>query len=65
MNQANSTSRFQAIVASTEKFNEASIAQILKLLTYLRSDVLIARVERAEMAFETVYLIKREFLFTQ
>jgi hypothetical protein len=55
----------QAIVTTRYEFDESAIAQILKLLTYLWFDVLIAGIEIAEMALECVHLVKGKVAFPQ
>ena len=49
-------------MATRDEFNISAIAQILKLLSNLRTDILIARIKVAEVPFEGVDLIKREIV---
>lgn len=48
----------QVIFASAEKFDDAMIAQHLKLLPNFRSNVVIVRINRAEPRFKGVDLIQ-------
>src|SRR5437868_2772432 len=50
----------QTIISARDEINKSAITQILKLLTYLRLDVLVAGIEIAEMPLESVDLVKRE-----
>jgi hypothetical protein len=52
--------RSQTIISARDEFDKAPVAQILKLLTYLGFDVLVAGVEIAQMPLESVDFIKRE-----
>jgi hypothetical protein len=42
----------QAIITTRHEINKSAVAQILKLLTYLGLDVLVAGIEFTEMPFE-------------
>src|ERR1700688_820135 len=55
------TLRSQAIVTTRHEIDKSAVAQILKLLTYLGVDVLVAGIEIAKMPFECVDFLKREF----
>src|ERR1700674_1194614 len=55
------TLRSQAIVTTRHEIDKSTVAQILKLLTYLGFDVLVAGIEIAKMPFESIDFIKREF----
>jgi hypothetical protein len=57
--------RSQAIVATRDEINKSTIAQILKLLTYLWFDVLIAGIEVAKMALERIDFVKGEVALPQ
>src|SRR5688572_15450280 len=57
--------RAQTIVASRDELYKSSITQILKLLPYLRLDVLIAGIELTELPLESIYLIQREFALSE
>src|ERR1700722_11927434 len=50
----------QAIITTRHEFDKSAVAQILQLLAYLRFDVLVARIEFAEMPLEGVDLVQRE-----
>jgi hypothetical protein len=47
-------------VSARNEFYEAAIAQVLKLLPNLRSDVLVAGIEVAKVSVKSVNLVKRE-----
>src|SRR3979409_2489091 len=49
-----------AILAARNEFNVSAITQILKLLTNLGADVLVARVKIDEMTFESIDFVERE-----
>lgn len=53
-------SRSQAIITTRYEIDKSAISQILKLLTYLGLDVLVPRIEFAEMPFEGIDLVERE-----
>src|SRR5450759_4330544 len=55
--------RSQTIIATGDEINKAAVAQILKLLANLGFDVLVARIEIAEMPLEGVDFVKREISF--
>src|SRR5436309_15937419 len=55
----------QTIIATRNEYDKPAIAQILKLLTYLRLHVLVARIELAEVPLESIDLFEREFAFTE
>src|SRR5450759_3434427 len=55
--------RSQTIIATGDEINKAAVAQILKLLANLGFDVLVARIEIAEMPLEGVDFVKREVSF--
>src|SRR5438876_11234560 len=48
----------QAILAARDEFNKSAITQVLKLLTYLGFDVLIAGIKVAKIPFESIDLLK-------
>ena len=51
----------QAIITTRYEIDKSAIPQKLKLLAYLGFDVLVAGIEIAEMPFECVDFLKREF----
>jgi hypothetical protein len=53
------------IIAARHEINKSAISQILKLLTYLGSNVLVAGVEIAEMALEGIDLVQGKIALTQ
>jgi hypothetical protein len=55
----------QAIITTRNEIYKSTIAQKLKLLTYLGFDVLVAGIEIAEMAFEGVDLFNREITLAE
>src|ERR1700722_1931848 len=55
----------QAIIATRYEIDKPAVTQILKLLAYLRFDVLVAGIEIAEMAFESVDFVKRELALAE
>ncbi len=57
--------RSQTIIAARHEINKSAIAQILKLLTYLGFDVLVAGIEFAEMPFESVDLVERKLALAE
>ena len=59
------TLRSQTIIAARHEINKPAVAQILKLLPYLRLDVLVAGIEIAEMPLESVDLVEREIAFAK
>jgi hypothetical protein len=50
----------QTVITTRHEINKSAVAQILKLLTYLRLDVQVAGIEIAEMPFESIDLVERE-----
>jgi len=52
-------------MAAGNEINKSAVAQILKLLTYLRLDVLIARIEIAKMPLEGIDLVEGEITLTE
>jgi hypothetical protein len=50
----------EAIVAARNELNISTITQVLKLLSNLGSNVLVARIEIAKMPLEDIDLIERE-----
>jgi len=59
------TLRSQAIITTRHEIDKSAVAQILKLLTYLGLDVLVAGIEIAKMPLECVDLVKREVALPQ
>jgi len=55
----------QAIITARYEFDESPVAQKLKLLAYLRLDVLVAGIEVAEMPFEGVDLVQGELALAE
>jgi hypothetical protein len=55
----------QAIVTTRYEIDKSAVTQILKLLAYLRFDVLVAGIKIAEMAFERVDLVKGELALAE
>ena len=55
----------QTIITTRHEIDKSTVAQILKLLTYLGFDVLVAGIEIAEMPLEGVDLVKREVAFPE
>jgi hypothetical protein len=55
----------QAILAAGDEFNKSAVAQVLKLLAHLGSDVLIAGIEVAKMPFESIDLLKGEITLAE
>src|ERR1700730_11437923 len=55
----------QAIITTLDEINKSAITQILKLLTYLGFDVLVAGIELAEVPLESINLVKREVPLAQ
>src|SRR5258708_6698780 len=53
----------QTIISPRNEINKSAVTQILKLLTNLRFDVLVAGIEAAKMTFEGVDLIEGEVPF--
>src|SRR4051794_39315000 len=53
--------RSQTIITTRNEIDKSAIAQILKLLTYLWLDVLVAGIEIAKMTLERVDLVEHEF----
>jgi len=50
----------QTVISPRNEINKSAIAQILKLLTNLGFDILVAGIEFAKMPFESVDLVERE-----
>src|SRR5882672_2546473 len=57
--------RSQTIISAREEVEKSAISQILKLLTYLRFDVLVARIQVAQVSLETIDLFKRELALAE
>src|SRR5258708_1815102 len=55
----------QTITSARDEIYKPAVAQILKLLAYLRPDVLVAGIEPAEMPLESVDLIERELTLAE
>ncbi|MDB5486276.1 MAG: hypothetical protein JWR29_2180 [Tardiphaga sp.] len=54
-----------SITSTTEELNIPSIAQILKLLSYLRPNILVARMQFSQMPIEIINLFERKFALSQ
>lgn len=50
----------QTVISSRNEIDKSPITQKLKLLTYFGPNVLVARIEVAQMLFESVDVFKRE-----
>src|SRR5258708_37021523 len=59
------SSRSQTIISSRNEINKSAVAQILKLLPYLRFDVLVAGIEITEMPLESVDLVERKLVLAE
>src|SRR5713226_3684819 len=57
--------RSQTVISTRDKINKSAVAQILKLLTYLGFDVLVAGIEITEMPLKSVDLVQREVAFPE
>jgi hypothetical protein len=57
--------RSQTIVSTGNEINKSPVAQILKLLPYLRLYVLIARIEIAKVPLESIDLVKGEITLAE
>ena len=55
----------QAIVTTRHEFDESTISQILKLLTYLGFDVLVSGIEIAKVLLKSINFFKSEFALAQ
>ncbi len=55
----------QAIITTRHEINKSAVAQILKLLTYLGFDILVAGIEIAQMPLEGVDHVEREVALTE
>src|SRR6202012_5790128 len=55
----------QAIITTRHEIDKSTIAQKLKLLTYLGFDVLVAGIEIVEVTFERIDLVKRELALAE
>src|SRR5262249_24476030 len=55
----------EAIVATSNELNIPAITQILKLLPNLGPDILIARIETAKVALESIDFVEREIALSQ
>jgi hypothetical protein len=55
----------QTIIAARNEVDKSAIAQILKLLLNLGFDVLVARIEIAQMPLEGIHFVKREVAFAE
>src|SRR5689334_25432075 len=52
----------QAITSTSNEIQVATVSQVLKLLTNLRLDVLIARIQATQVRLECVDIINVEFM---
>ena len=57
--------RSQTIITTRHEIDKSAIAQILKLLPYLGSDVLVAGIEIAKVPLESIDLVKCEVAFAK
>src|SRR3954465_4249879 len=55
----------QTITAARDEIYKPAVAEKLQLLTYLRPDVLVTRIELAKMPLEGVDLIQRELALAE
>src|SRR5579872_206852 len=55
----------QPIITTRYEFDESTVTQILKLLTYLGFDVLVSGIEIAKVSLKTINFFKCEFPLTQ
>src|SRR5438067_1755762 len=53
----------QTVVSSRDELDKSPVTQILKLLSYLRLDVLVSGIEITQLPLESIHLVQREVAF--